>query len=467
MRCGRCFGQGRRLEKAEGVEQEEREGVEGKNEDEWGDIEAFLTTQKDRPDEKTLKKLSNNLITQLGRRERDVQVSTLKCIIQLLRTAKPNMPLTKDQLKVMFRALLSAFELLENDKEVLYRNAFGLLEQCDELRLFGYAQSLDDPGLLDNIYAGLITILRPCNTVGIEQYVVRIISALIESADDIYPSQFNILFDYVIPNKKKYADIHRKAACEVFRSAAESLQRPLSEYFKQILFDPIIAFDKEIRTSQSHSPSLQAKHSEKQPKPKAKRVSKTLPNTVANKKYLVVIETLHIHAPRCLFLTYPLLTNMLQNVNIAVRRTFVSLVAQMMKGNATAVIAHAGGLLEEWKKRFTDESKVIREQLCASTMQIGHSYPTVIPQFMGLLLCHSHFLRAFNWPPGRRGQCRSSGSYSLHRFILHRFVLLQTVHSQYVQRLVSPPPRQRRSRQADNFCLALLHLPSRFQRRRI
>ncbi|KAK2953725.1 putative Sister chromatid cohesion protein pds5 [Blattamonas nauphoetae] len=345
-------------------------------------VEAFLTTQDESPDEKTLKKLSNNLITQLGRREPDAQVYTLKCIIQLLRTTAPDMPFTNDQSKVMFRALLSTFELLESNKEVLYQDAFGLLELCDQLRLFDVALLLDDPELLDDIYSTLIKILRPWNAVGIEKFVVRIITALIESADDIYPSQFNILFDYVIPNKKEYAEIHHKAACEVFRSAAESLQRPLSIYFKQILFDPIVLYDEEIRKSQSASPSHQDKTAGKQPKSKAKQFSKTPLNPVADSKSLVVIETLHIHAPLCLFFTYPLLTDMLRIDTIAIRLSFVSLVARMMKGNTTALVSLADGLLKEWMGRFRDKSEVIRERLCASTMQIGHANPTIIPQFI-------------------------------------------------------------------------------------
>ncbi|KAK2940357.1 hypothetical protein BLNAU_24729 [Blattamonas nauphoetae] len=42
---------------------------------------------------------------------------------------------------------------------------------------------------------------------------------------------------------------------------------------------------------------------------------------VADSKSLVVIETLHIHAPLCLFFTYPLLTDMLRIDTIAIRFT--------------------------------------------------------------------------------------------------------------------------------------------------
>ncbi|KAA6390262.1 MAG: hypothetical protein EZS28_014210, partial [Streblomastix strix] len=353
---------------------------------------------------------------------KDVQMMSLCMIFDILKRSPQNIPFNMLQQRIIFENFSPKLKLLlQNPRSKNYQRMYLLLEQAQSMKFYNLIMDLHDNDLILETYETLLSIPNEQNAGACSGHLATIISSLIENSEEISSDLMNILLTSLAKVRDEQSNIYASAVVQdIFLRCALQLQRPLSQFFKTMVFDPLRTYENRIKEleeaqeaeenmeedkdngHQEGEQKLQGKQKAKQKqmdiepqKNKTKQKIKPQPFEVED-IYFELIETLHCAAPISLVYVYahieaamrsPFHLNRLPFIKLAIRLVCQSSQQETQSSSSslyqlslnaktvTDLESNAPQLINTLIGRFQDASEIIRLLCCESAAAIVKAKP--------------------------------------------------------------------------------------------
>lgn len=193
------------------------------------ELQCCLERVEQSPSKSTLDALSpsiNALVANklLGHLDPDVKVSVATCISEITRITAPDAPYDDNQMKEIFKLIVSSFEKLYDKSNRSYNKRASILETVAKVRSCLLMLDLECDALIIEMFQHFLKSVRDNHPEDIFQSMEAIMTLVLEESEDICPELLSSILLYLKRNNEDVQPIAQKLAEKVLVKCAKKVK---------------------------------------------------------------------------------------------------------------------------------------------------------------------------------------------------------------------------------------------------
>ncbi|XP_020872307.1 uncharacterized protein LOC9303362 isoform X2 [Arabidopsis lyrata subsp. lyrata] len=160
-----------------------------------------------------------------------VKLAVAACICQITFITAPDLTYDDDQMKEVFRLIVSSFEHLSDIYSRSYAKRLSILETVHDVKLSRVMLNLECDALLVEMFQHFLNGIRDHHPVKVFSSMEHIMTLVVEESDDIPPQLLSPILHYVRKDDK-IPQVSRKLAEQVLINCASKLKTYLADAVK-------------------------------------------------------------------------------------------------------------------------------------------------------------------------------------------------------------------------------------------
>nr|VDD48308.1 unnamed protein product [Brassica oleracea] len=161
----------------------------------------------------------------------DVKVAVAACISEITRITAPDAPYDDDQMREVFKLIVSSFENLDDDSSRSYSKRTSILETVAKVRSCVVMLDLECDSLLIEMFQNFLKAVRDHHTGNLFSSMENIMTLVLEESEEIPPKMLSPILHYVRKDDE-VPQVSRSLAEQVLRKCASKLRNYLTEAVK-------------------------------------------------------------------------------------------------------------------------------------------------------------------------------------------------------------------------------------------
>ncbi|CAH8274659.1 unnamed protein product [Arabidopsis lyrata] len=161
----------------------------------------------------------------------DVKVAVAACISEITRITAPDAPYDDDQMKEVFKLIVSSFEDLVDKSSRSYTKRISILETVAKVRSCVVMLDLECDALLIEMFQHFLKAIRDHHSANVFSSMENIMTLVLEESEDI-PSEMLSPFLHYVKKDDEISQISRRLAEKVLSNCASKLKTYLTEAVK-------------------------------------------------------------------------------------------------------------------------------------------------------------------------------------------------------------------------------------------
>ncbi|XP_028095349.1 uncharacterized protein LOC114295323 [Camellia sinensis] len=164
----------------------------------------------------------------------DVKVAVASCISEITRITAPDAPYDDDQMKDVFRLIVSSFENLSDKSSRSYSKRTLILETVAKVRSCVVMLDLECDGLIVEMFHHFLKAIRDYHPENVFSSMVTIMSLVLEESEDISFELISPILASVKKDNQEVLPIARKLGEKVFKNCAIKVKPYLMQAMKSL-----------------------------------------------------------------------------------------------------------------------------------------------------------------------------------------------------------------------------------------
>ncbi|XP_013601883.1 PREDICTED: DNA ligase 1-like isoform X1 [Brassica oleracea var. oleracea] len=161
----------------------------------------------------------------------DVKVAVAACISEITRITAPDAPYDDDQMREVFKLIVSSFENLDDDSSRSYSKRTSILETVAKVRSCVVMLDLECDSLLIEMFQNFLKAVRDHHTGNLFSSMENIMTLVLEESEEIPPKMLSPILHYVRKDDE-VPQVSRSLAEQVLSKCASKLRNYLTEAVK-------------------------------------------------------------------------------------------------------------------------------------------------------------------------------------------------------------------------------------------
>ncbi|CAL8109843.1 unnamed protein product [Orchesella dallaii] len=293
----------------------------------------------------------------LNHSSRDVRLLIACCIADILRIYAPEAPYKdQEQVKTIFKFLISQLEGLKDPKDAAFKRYFYLLENLAYVKSFNMCFELEDAqDIFCSLFELIFSIVNDEHSGKVKAFMLDILCPLVSECDTVSNELLNIILVNIVEPVKSSKKNAYNLAKELIIKCSETLESYIQNFFNQVLI-----CGKEDQNL-----------------------------LISHKVYDLIYELNHI-CPSVLLSVIPQLEYKLKSPDEAERLGSVSLLARMFSEKESKLALHHTPLWQAFLGRFNDISVSIRTKCVQYSMHFLINHPELRNDIVETLRLRQH-----------------------------------------------------------------------------
>lgn len=161
----------------------------------------------------------------------DVKVAVAACISEITRITAPDAPYDDDQMKEVFKLIVSSFENLDDDSSRSYSKRTSILETVAKVRSCVVMLDLECDSLLIEMFQNFLKAVRDHHTGNLFSSMENIMTLVLEESEEI-PTKMLLPILHYVRKDDEVSQVSRRLAEQVLSKCASKLKNYLTEAVK-------------------------------------------------------------------------------------------------------------------------------------------------------------------------------------------------------------------------------------------
>ncbi|CAH2077314.1 unnamed protein product [Thlaspi arvense] len=161
----------------------------------------------------------------------DVRVAVAACISEITRITAPDAPYDDEQMKEVFKLIVSSFENLVDNASRSYSKRTSILETVAKVRSCVVMLDLECDALLIEMFQNFLKAIRDHHSGNVFSSMENIMTLVLEESEDIPPEMLSPILHYVRKDDET-PQVSRRLAEQVLSNCASKLKTYLTEAVK-------------------------------------------------------------------------------------------------------------------------------------------------------------------------------------------------------------------------------------------
>ncbi|KAF8110876.1 hypothetical protein N665_0078s0069 [Sinapis alba] len=161
----------------------------------------------------------------------DVKVAVAACISEITRITAPDAPYDDDQMKEVFKLIVSSFENLDDNSSRSYSKRTSILETVAKVRSCVVMLDLECDSLLIEMFQNFLKAVRDHHSGNLFSSMENVMTLVLEESEEIPPKMLSPILHYVRQDDE-VPQVSRRLAEQVLSKCASKLKNYLTEAVK-------------------------------------------------------------------------------------------------------------------------------------------------------------------------------------------------------------------------------------------
>ncbi|KAL0726535.1 hypothetical protein Bca4012_022628 [Brassica carinata] len=161
----------------------------------------------------------------------DVKVAVAACISEITRITAPDAPYDDDQMKEVFKLIVSSFENLDDNSSRSYSKRTSILETVAKVRSCVVMLDLECDSLLIEMFQNFLKAVRDHHTGNLFSSMENIMTLVLEESEEI-PTKMLLPILHYVRKDDEVSQVSRRLAEQVLSKCASKLKNYLTEAVK-------------------------------------------------------------------------------------------------------------------------------------------------------------------------------------------------------------------------------------------